>query len=335
MSDGRGAPIGVGFAGFGRQAEHHARSMAERPEQFRLAAVADITPSRRALAESAFGMRATEGLDGVLREDVELVFITSHSSAHHEHTLAAIGAGKHCMVEKPFALTGQQATDMVDAASAAGVVLSCFHNRRWDEDVRRVRLAVSQGRLGDLFLVENRSAGARPAVGFGVPDFKQEWRITAGMGGGTIFDFGPHWFDQVLTLLPGRRVVQVFADVRHFKWGDADDHFDVKLVFDDGCRATVSKCDVAYVSWPKWMVFGSRGSLRYEDNACRLRTEGSDEEALLEEGEPRVDLFGNLYGAIREGQPLAVTGHQARRNIQLIDASFESARLGRSIDVDI
>jgi predicted dehydrogenase len=327
------APVGVGFIGFGRQAEYHARSMASHPTRFRLAAVCDITPARREVAESAFGMRATDQPEALLGDDVELVFITSHSSAHHAHTLAAIAAGKHCMVEKPFALNGREATEMVEGAARAGVVLSCFHNRRWDEDVRRVRRAVKGGRLGDLFLVENRSAGNRPAVGFGVPDFKQEWRITAEMGGGTIFDFGPHWFDQVLSLLPGKRVRSVFADVRHFKWGDADDYFDVKLVFDDGCRATASKCDVAYVSWPKWMVFGSRGGIRYEGETCTLVTD--DGESVVEEGEPAVDLFANLYQAIREGAPLAVTGEEARRNIMLIDASFESARSGRSVDVDI
>ena len=327
------APVSVGFAGFGRQAENHAKRMAQMPEQYRLAAVCDITPSRREVAQQAYGMRATDRLAEVLTDDVDLVYVTSHSSAHHEHTLAALNAGKHCMVEKPFAVNGQQAGEMVAAAHASGVLLSCFHNRRWDDDVRKVRKVVLAGTLGDLFLVENRTAGARPAVGFGVPDFQQEWRITASMGGGTIFDFGPHWFDQVLSLLPGRRVVQVFADVRHFKWGDADDHFDVKLVFDDGCRATVSKCDVAYVSWPKWMVFGLQGGLRYEHNVCTVATDAG--ERTVEDGEPRVDLFLNLYEAIREGKPLAVTGEEARRNIQLIDASFESAREGRSVDVAI
>ncbi len=326
-------PVRVGFIGFGRQAEHHARKMAETPDLFKLTAVSDITPSRREVAQQTYGMRATDRVEQFLDDDVELVFVTSHSSVHHEHTLAAVNAGKHCMVEKPFAMNGREAREMVEAARARGVLLSCFQNRRWDSDVRKVRRVVQEGRLGELFLIENRSAGPRPAVGFGVPDFRQEWRITAAMGGGTIFDFGPHWFDQVLSLLPRRKVVQVFADVRHFKWGDADDYFDTKLVFDNGCRATVSKCDVAYLSWPKWMVFGTEGTLRYERDACTLATESG--QRAVDESEPPVDLFRNLYEAIREGKPLAVTGEEAMRNVLLIDASRESARLGRSVEVDI
>jgi scyllo-inositol 2-dehydrogenase (NADP+) len=278
-------------------------------------------------------MRATDELVEFLQDDVELAFITSHSSAHHEHTLAALRARKHCMVEKPFAVNGQQASEMVAAARSQGVLLSCFHNRRWDENVRRVRPVVLSGALGKPFLVENRTAYKAPAVSFGTPDFNREWRVTASMGGGTIFDFGPHWFDQVLSLLPGRKVVQVFADVRHVRWGDADDFFDVKLVFDDGCRATVTKSDVSYVGFPKWIIFGTEGSLKYERNTCTFADEHG--ERVVEEAEPAVNLFENLHGAIREGKPLAVTGEEARRNVLLIDASFESARLGKSVDVEI
>src|SRR5205809_935139 len=111
------SPIRVGFVGFGRQAENHAKSMAARPEQFQLAAVCDITPSRREVAQTTYGMRATDQVPALLADDVELVFITSHSSMHHAHTLAALEAKKHCMVEKPFAMNGREATDMVDAAT--------------------------------------------------------------------------------------------------------------------------------------------------------------------------------------------------------------------------
>lgn len=326
-------PVGVGFIGFGRQGENHAKRMAALPAQFRLAAVCDVTPARRDVARDTYGMRATDQVADLFQDDVELVYVTSHSSAHHAHTLAAAAAGKHIMVEKPFAMNGQEAAEMVAAAHEAGVHLSCFHNRRWDDDVRAVRKLVREGALGDLFLIENRSAGSRPAVGFGVPEFKQEWRITAGMGGGTIYDFGPHWFDQVLSLLPGVKVVQVFADVRHFRWGDADDYFDVKLVFANGCRATVSKCDIAYVSWPKWVVLGTQASLRYDAQRCTLANAGGSTD--IEDAEPRVDLIESMYFTIREGRPLAVTAAEAQQNIQLIDAAFESARQGRSIDVDI
>lgn len=80
-------PVGVAFIGFGRQAEFHARAMAATPDKFRLLAVSDITESRRAAAVS-LGMRAGSHVADALGADVELVFITSHSSLHFEHTIA-------------------------------------------------------------------------------------------------------------------------------------------------------------------------------------------------------------------------------------------------------
>lgn len=330
MSD---TPVRVGFVGFGRQAEFHAAAMAEIQGTFALTAVCDVTTSRQDVARDRFDMVAGPDLDALLGSDVELVFVTTNSASHHDLALRVAAAGKHIVVEKPLAMTASDAAEMVAAAHQHGVLLSCFQNRRWDEDVRRVRRVVKEGRIGEPFLVENRSANSRPAVRFGTPDFHQQWRVTRAMGGGTIFDFGPHWFDQVFSIVPGK-VVQVFADVRHFTWGDADDYFDVKLVFDTGCRATVSKCDVAYLSWPKWMVFGTAGTIRYEGDDCLVHT-ASDEAFDQTEGDPKVNLFTNFYEAIRHGAPLAVTGEQAQRTIQVIDAAFRSASAGRSIDVDI
>jgi predicted dehydrogenase len=325
-------PVGVGFVGFGRQAAYHAEAMQALPKQFRLVAVSDVTPTRRTAAHG-YGMVAGEAVETAFADGVELVFVTSHSSLHHVHAMAAIASGRHVMVEKPFAMDRAQAREMVDAARAKGVLLSCFHNRRWDDDVRLVRQAIADGRLGELISVENRSAGARPAVGFGTPDFFQEWRVTARMGGGTILDFGPHWFDQVLSLRPGHVVTQVYGDVRNIRWGDADDFFEARITFDDGVRATVGKCDVAYLSPPKWLIYGTAATLRHDGDTCIV--ENADVSTRIKVGDAKGDLFGNLHDAIRLGTPLLVTGDEARRNIELIEATIMSARERRAVDVQI
>lgn len=325
-------PVGVGFIGFGRQAEFHAKAMQATPDHYRLVAAADITPARRTAAET-YGMTTGEAIEVAFAAGVELVLVTSHSSLHHAHAMAAIAAGRHVLVEKPFAMDGGQAREMVAAARDRGVLLTCFHNRRWDDDVRLVRRAVRDGRLGDLVSIENRSASARPAVGFGTPDFHQEWRVTATMGGGTILDFGPHWFDQVLSLRPGHRVTKVYGDVRHVRWGDADDYFEARITFDDGVRATVGKCDIAYLSPPKWLIYGTGATLRHDGETCLI--ESADASTRIKVGDPKGDLFGNLRDAIRDGAPLLVTADEARRNVELIEATVLSAREGRAIDVDI
>jgi scyllo-inositol 2-dehydrogenase (NADP+) len=324
-----GDRIKVGFIGFGRMGEGHARQLLE-TGRFDPVSVCDVTPARRQVAEAA-GMRATDDLDRFLADDAELVFVTTHSASHHPMTLAALRAGKNVVVEKPMAMNGHEAAEMVQAARDARRMLTVFHNRRWDSDYRRVKKVVRDGAIGEPFLVENRTAGSAPAVGFGVKEFQQEWRVTRAMGGGTIYDFGPHWIDQVLDLVPAR-VVQVFAEVRHFRWGDADDFFDIHLRFENGCRATASKCDVAYVSWPKWIVLGTEGSIKHEQETL-VRT---PDRAYFElEGVPPVNLYENYHAHLREGRELLVKSEEGLRVMQVIDAAFASAESGRSVDVSI
>jgi predicted dehydrogenase len=310
-------------------AEGHARQLRE-TGKFAPTAVCDLTPARARVA-GEYGMAATDDLDAFLEYDAELVFVTTNSVSHHEMTLAALRAGKNVVVEKPMAMNGREAAEMVQAARDARRMLTVFHNRRWDGDYRRVKKAVRDGVIGEPFLVENRTAGTGPAVGFGVPEFKQEWRVTRALGGGTIYDFGPHWIDQVLDLVPSR-VVQVFAEVQHFKWGDADDFFDIHMRFENGCRATASKCDVGYVSWPKWIVFGTAGSIKH-DQETLVRT--ADRAYFELEGVPSANLYENYHAHLRQGAELLVKSEEGLRVMRVIDAAFESAASGRSVDVSI
>jgi predicted dehydrogenase len=321
--------IKVGFIGYGRMAEGHARHLRE-TGKFLPAWVCDVTPSRREAAEG-LGMRGTDELKRFLESDAELVFVTTHSASHHEMTVAALRAGKNVVVEKPMAMNATEAGEMVQAARDARRMLTVFHNRRWDGDYRKVKKVVRDGVIGEPFLVENRTAGSGPAVGFGTPEFRQEWRITRALGGGTIYDFGPHWIDQVLDLVPSK-VVQVFAEVRNLKWGDADDFFDIHMRFENGCRATASKCDVAYVSWPKWIVLGTEGSIKHEQETL-VRT---PDRAYFElEGVPPVNLYENYYAHLREGAELLVKSEEGFRVMLVIDAAFASAASGRSVEVNI
>lgn len=178
-------PIKIGIIGFGKMASNHHLSRMRECGLYDVVGVYDITASRREAAE-AEGLRATEDLDAFLGWDTEMVLITTHSSAHYENALKAAEAGKHMLIEKPMALTGPDGEEMVAAAKDNQVMLTVYHNRHYDGDYCLVKKAVQDGRIGEIVSLENRTMGARPAVGFGVPDYNQEWRITAAAGGGTM-----------------------------------------------------------------------------------------------------------------------------------------------------
>ena len=190
---------------------------------------------------------------------------------------------------------------------------------------------------GDIITVENRTMGARPAVGFGVPDYNQEWRVTAQAGGGTMLDFGPHWVEQLLDLLEGHTVVSVFADVRNIKWGDAEDLFDITMVFANGTRARASKADISYCNLPyKWVALGTEASLTYEngqDEYCTIH--GPDYEMKRTKSVEQLSLHINIAEHIREGKELIIPASHALRVMQVLEAARQSGASGKSVDVAI
>jgi predicted dehydrogenase len=300
--------------------------------------VCDITEPRRKLAEE-LGLKTTDNVEEFLGWDIELVAITTHSSQHYEDALKAAQAVKHMLIEKPMSVTGQQAEEMVAAAKANNVVLNVMHNRHFDPDYRLVKAAVEDGLLGDLVAIENRTIGSAPAVGYGTPDYNQSWRITAAAGGGTLLDFGPHWVEQILDLMKGEKVVQVFGDVRNIKWGDADDIFRIDMIFESGTRATAAKCDIAYYSPPdKWLIFGTEATLHGPiavGDQKQIVVKGPDYELKRAKSVPAVNLHANLAEHIREGKTLIITPEHALRVMQVIQAGVDSAKAGKSVDVSI
>lgn len=327
--------IKAGIIGFGRVAGNHLRIMRE-TGVYEVVGVCDITASRRDAAMGE-GLRATDDLDAFLTWDIELVLIATHSVAHYADALKVAAAKKHMLIEKPMALTGPQAEEMVQAAKDNGVMLTLHHNRHFDRDYCLVKRAVLDGAVGEVVAIENRTLGARPAVGFGIADYDRQWRVTAAAGGGTLLDFGPHWVEQVIDLMAGHRIVSVFADVRHTKWGDADDLFDIVMVFDNGVRARAAKADISHYALPyKWIVLGTEATLVcgrggagevtiYSENGRDVRTEAV----------PRENLHVNIARHLREGEDLIITAEHGLRVMQVLHAARISGASGKSVDVAI
>ena len=327
--------IKTGIIGFGRVAANHLKSMRE-CGLYDVTSVCDITESRREAA-AAEGMSATDDLDAFLDSDIELALITTHSSAHYSDALKVAAAGKHMLVEKPMALTGPEAREMVEAAKANNVSLCVNHNRHYDNDYRCIKSAVQDGLIGDVVSIENRTLGARPAVGYGVADYNQSWRITAAQGGGTLLDFGPHWVEQIVDLMAGHKIVQVFADVRHVKWGDADDLFDITMVFDNGVRARACKADLSYYSLPfKWIVLGTEATLvGTRGGEAEAIVYGEDYELKRTKAVERESLHVNIAEHIRNGADLIIPPEHALRVMEVLEAARQSGAEGKSLDVDI
>jgi predicted dehydrogenase len=121
----------------------------------------------------------------------DLVVVATPNDSHASLAEAALRAGKHVVVDKPFTVTLSEARHLAALAADLGLVLSVFQNRRWDSDFLGVRRAVAEGAIGEV--VELRSEMSRHR-----PEVRDRWRERPGPGSGLWFDLGPHLIDQAL-----------------------------------------------------------------------------------------------------------------------------------------
>lgn len=328
-------PLRIGILGFGRVATNHLKRLQTNSALFDVVAVCDRVPERREAAKAAGVPHTDDDITAFLQRDLEVVFITTHSAAHYEPALACIAAGKHVVIEKPVTVHASEAEEIFRKADERGVVALVHHNRRFDADYQHVRRIIEERGVGDLVLVENRVGSASPAIRFATPDFDQQWRIKKAMGGGTLMDFGPHYVDQVLDLVPGE-IVGVLGDVRCVHWGDADDYFHITLLYGSGTRAVVSKADFVYHMNPKWLVYGSEATVwRDADGVTHWKNAEAEASIPAEEPGGRRELHPNYYEVFREGKEPLITPKAALRVARVLDAARESAAAGKLLDVRI
>jgi len=338
-------PIRTGLIGYGTAgAVFHAPLIAA-ASGLRLAAVA----SRRMneIARDFPEAKAYENPQSLIDDpDIELVVVATPNETHAALARAALEAGKHVVVDKPFTLDAGEAEALISLADAVGRKLSVFHNRRWDSDFLTVRRLVDDGRLGEIAYYEAHFDRFRPEI-------KQGWRETEAPGAGLLYDLGAHLIDQALVLFGLPQAVT--ADVtRQRAAARADDYFHV--VLDYGRRRAVLHASVLVRDpGPRYLMHGDGGSfVKYGIDAqeAALREGrrpggegwGEDDPALFgrfTDADGTVATIDSLPGrytafydgvaaAIRDGAPLPVEAREARDVIRVIEAAQLSAKERRT-----
>jgi predicted dehydrogenase len=338
------ATVGVGLLGYGAIGHEHSRAV-RAVDGLTLAAVCDTSAERRAVAaEASDGVALTASADALLeRDDVDLVVVSTPPNTHAEWALRAIAAGKHVVLEKPFAIRTAEADEVLAAAAAADRVAVVYQNRRYDPDYLALRRLVRAGTIGTVFTLETFVGG------FGHPC--NLWHSDQEVSGGAFYDWGAHLLDQVLDLLPGD-IAYVTAAAHKLRWFDVTnaDHSRVTVRFEDGAEAEFVHSDLAAALKPRWYVLGTTGAVvgrwRREKVVSRNDIGTLVEDILAPADSPPVmelhaadgsitqvatpapEPYGfhrELSDRVRWGLPMTVTGEQSRRVLAVMEAARASA----------
>ncbi|WP_158807219.1 oxidoreductase [Beijerinckia sp. L45] len=277
--------------------------------------------------------------------DIDLVVIATPNDTHAPLAQAALMAGKHVVIDKPFALDLGEARSLIATAVRCDRLLSVFHNRRWDSDYLSVKDAIADGVVGTVKVFESRIDRFRPQV-------RDRWRERGGCGGGLLFDLGPHLIDQALQLfgLPDR----IDADMATLRTGAlTDDWFHV--VFDyPALRAVLQASILTAGGTSRFVVHGDAGTIvkpkadiqeqqllagmkpaaagwgEDPDPLIVYDGEGNRRAFAASNGDQRLFYVG-IADTLLRGAPSPVPPTEAIEVMACLEAALESARSHASI----
>lgn len=182
---------------------------------------------------------------------VDLVVIPTPNETHFPLAKQALAAGKHVVVDKPFTVTLSQAYELKQLAESRKLLLSVFHNRRWDSDFLTVKKLIRDGVLGDVVYFNSQYDRFRPQV-------MPRWREQPGAGSGIWYDLAPHLIDQVIQIFG--MPVAINADLALLRPGAlTDDYFHANLIYPQR-RVVLHGGMLAAAATPRFTVHGTQGS---------------------------------------------------------------------------
>lgn len=320
---GYGSAFGMG---------HHHSEMINQATGLQLFGVCEPDDSRRAVAAATEGVPTYKTLDEVCEDDdVDMVSLIVPHDVHAPLAIQAMGAGKHVLTEKPMCVTTEEADAMIAASEANDVMLTVYHNRRWDPDWVTVKTLIDEGALGEVFLVECAVGGARPLSG---------WRRDEKHGGGMLRDWGAHVLDQ-MCLIAGTPASRVYANFEYRMWTDIMDvptHTQLMIEFESGLVGEATFSNNMWAPKPRWLVEGEKGGLFKQAGGGGTVTwhhEVAGQKALTEVPcfEPdRSELYQNVSDHLNEGAELLVKPEEARRYVAIYEAAYVSAESGEAVE---
>ncbi len=323
--------IRVGLLAYGAIGHEHNRAV-QNTVGLELVAVCDSNPER---VEAALQLapRATAFCDAreMLDADLlDLVVISTPPNSHYQWAKESLLRGIHVVLEKPMALTAHQCDDLIFLAAEKNLMLVVYQNRRFDDDFVTMRNIIHSGEIGDVFQYDSFVGGySRPC------DY---WHSNAEVSGGAIFDWGSHFIDQIMNIIP-EDVEHVSGQNHKRVWTHAtnSDHSHVTVTFSSGKQATFVHSDLAAARKPKFYVLGTEGAIvgdwdpAGEPSVADLpailtvhQVDGTSRVAPLRPSEP-YEFHRSIVEYINNGIAMEVNALQSRNVVAIMQAAEQSA----------
>lgn len=339
--------LNFALVGCGRIAKRHSELLAlKQIEGAQLAAVCDLVGAKAQRIGDEFSVPFFTDMHQMMSSvKIDVVVVLTESGNHAEHVISLAQYGKHIIVEKPMALTLDDADAMIQACDRAGVKLFVVKQNRFNVPVLKLREALEQGRLGKLVLGTVRVRWCRPQSYYD-QDF---WRGTWALDGGVLTNQASHHVD-LLEWMMGD-VVSVFAmSTTALAKIEAEDTAVVTLRFKNGALGVIEATTAARPTdlEGSLSILGEGGTVEIGGFAVNKMKVWSfaeprqEDQSVMENfsvNPPSVYGFGHqayyehVVDCIQNQKAHLVDGLVGRKSLELINAIYESIETGEEISL--
>lgn len=280
--------------------------------------------------------------------EIELVGIATESGEHAQIALHCIDAECNVIIEKPIAMSIEDANAIIEKATEKRVKVSACHQNRFNVAVQHMRKAVESGRFGRLSHGSIHVRWNRGRQYYG----QAPWRGTWAQDGGTLMNQCIHGID-LLRWMMGGKVVSVYAQTRQrfHDYLEAEDVGVAVLTFEDGSVATVEGTSNVY---PKNLeetlyLFGENGTCKIGGTSTNNidvwdfadETEADQEIKGLKEqtsnvyGNGHAMLYADMLNAIEQDCAPYVPGEAGRDALEIVLAIYKSQKIGLPVQLPL
>lgn len=349
-----------GILTYGKVAHLHAQALRSIPE-VELAAVWGRNREKREEFARMYGIEAFDDIAAMIRTaHLDAVLVASPHPQHAEHSLKALEAGAHVLIEKPMALHSVDCDRMIEAAARFKRKLGVISQRRWYPAVQRMRAAIDAGKLGRPMIAQVTMLGWRDEAYYKSDPWRGSW---AAEGGGVLVNQAPHQLDLFQWFMgPITEVFAYWNNINH-PYIEVEDTALALLRFASGGMATILVSNSQKPGiYAKVHVHGSSGaSVGVQTDGGAMFVAGlskiteppindiwtipGEEGNLAKWEEEDREFFKNIDGTtyfhalqlrdfieaiVRDRPPLA-DGLEGKKTVALIEAIYQAGREHRPV----
>lgn len=344
----------IGMIGAGMIAHRHCEEI-HAHGQAAVVAVADPSPERGNALKEKHGLTRVydKASDLIADPDLDAVTIAVPNLFHADYAIAALEAGKHVMLDKPFAVSFTEAQRVAEVARQTDKVFTVGMNMRFREESQMARLMIEDGRIGDVY--HSKAYWFRRS---GIPKLGTWFGQKKIAGGGVLLDIGVHLLDLCLFLI-GNFEAEAVTGVTHHtfghrglgegSWGlstvdattvfDVEDHATALIRLKGGATVTLEVSWAIHQEEPNRHnveIFGTEaGITAFDSRLCFFGKEKGEYDVVVPEKtavpHPHGNRFINWINAINGQEEVFCTLEQALSVQRILDAIYASAQSGREV----